>query len=87
MEVQQEVSSRRLQRKVGRTLEVLIDEVDRSDAGGAVGRSSADAPDIDGLVYVNGNDALHDLQPGDRIQVVITAADEYDLYGEPVDAV
>lgn len=75
MEVQQEISAARLQAKIGRTLSVLIDEVDDE---GAIGRSYADAPEIDGLVYLNGE---FDVQPGDRVEVLIEHADEYDLWG------
>lgn len=75
MEVQQEISAARLQAKIGRTLSVLIDEVDEE---GAIGRSYADAPEIDGLVYLNGE---FDVQPGDRVDVLIEHADEYDLWG------
>ncbi|PHR66025.1 30S ribosomal protein S12 methylthiotransferase RimO [Pseudidiomarina marina] len=75
MEVQQEISAARLQAKIGRTLSVLIDEVDEE---GAIGRSYADAPEIDGLVYLNGE---FDVQPGDQVDVLIEHADEYDLWG------
>jgi len=75
MEVQQEISATRLQAKIGRTLSVLIDEVDEE---GAIGRSYADAPEIDGLVYLNGE---FNVQPGDRVDVLIEHADEYDLWG------
>jgi ribosomal protein S12 methylthiotransferase len=78
MEVQQEISAARLQQKIGRTLQVLIDEV---DAEGAIGRSYADAPEIDGLVYLNGE---YDVQPGQRVDVAIEHADEYDLWGTVV---
>ncbi|MDQ2078520.1 30S ribosomal protein S12 methylthiotransferase RimO [Marinimicrobium sp. ABcell2] len=76
MQVQQKISAARLQLKVGRTLEVLIDEVDEE---GAIGRSYADAPEIDGLVYLNGEQSL---QPGDKVLVTIEHADEYDLWGQ-----
>lgn len=75
MQVQQEISAQRLQAKIGRTLSVLIDEVDEE---GAIGRSYADAPEIDGLVYLNGETGV---QPGDQVNVVIEHADEYDLWG------
>lgn len=75
MEVQQEISAARLQAKIGRTLRVLIDEVDDE---GAIGRSYADAPEIDGLVYLNGE---FDVAPGDLVNVTIEHADEYDLWG------
>ncbi|RUO48748.1 30S ribosomal protein S12 methylthiotransferase RimO [Pseudidiomarina aquimaris] len=78
MEVQQEISAARLQQKIGRTLDVLIDEV---DAEGAIGRSYADAPEIDGLVYLNGE---YEVQPGERVRVQIEHADEYDLWGTVV---
>src|SRR5690625_7839642 len=76
MQVQQKISAARLQQKIGRTLEVLIDEVDHE---GAIGRSYADAPEIDGLVYLNGEQSL---QPGDKVKVLIEHADEYDLRSE-----
>lgn len=80
MEVQQEISAARLQAKIGRTLTVLIDEV---DGEGAIGRSYADAPEIDGLVYLNGE---QDVKAGDRVDVLIEHADEYDLWGSVVRA-
>ncbi len=73
---QQQISAARLQRKIGREIEVLIDEVDEE---GAIGRSWADAPEIDGMVYLNGEQSL---QPGDKVRVRVTHADEYDLWGE-----
>ena len=75
MEVQQAISAGRLQRKIGKTLPVLIDSV---NAEGIVGRSSADAPDIDGLVHIQ---AKGRVLPGSIVQVKIEDADEYDLYG------
>jgi ribosomal protein S12 methylthiotransferase len=83
METQQAISTRRLQRKVGQTLDVLIDEVDEE---GAIGRSAADAPEIDGNVYINDIEAVEalGLQSGDRVQVTIEHADEYDLWGRLV---
>ncbi len=76
---QQAISTRRLAAKVGRTLMVLVDEVD--EEGGATARSMADAPEIDGSVLLR--DAAG-CAPGDLIQVRIEDADEYDLYGVPV---
>ena len=75
---QQTISTQRLARKVGREIEVLIDEVNDD---GAIGRSQGDAPEIDGNVYV-GTDRT--LRPGDKIKVHITDSDEYDLYGDDV---
>ncbi len=74
METQQRISAARLQAKIGRTIQVLIDEVDDE---GAIGRSFADAPEIDGAVYLNG---LMNVKPGDVITAQVDAADEYDLW-------
>jgi ribosomal protein S12 methylthiotransferase len=73
---QQAISAARLQSKVGREIEILVDSV---DADGAVGRSSADAPEIDGLVHMPG---ATDLQPGDWVAGTVSRADEYDLWIE-----
>ncbi len=75
---QQVISSARLQQKIGKTIQVLIDEVDEE---GPIGRSMADAPEIDGNVYI---DTEQDLQPGDMITVRVTDADEYDLWAEQI---
>ena len=74
MALQQEISAARLQAKIGRTIEILIDE---ADAQGAVGRSAADAPEIDGRVFLDG---VGGLQPGDLVEAQVTGADEYDLW-------
>ena len=74
MALQQEISSARLQAKIGKTIEILIDE---TGPDGAVGRSTADAPDIDGKVYLDG---ITDLNPGDFVEAEVTAADDYDLW-------
>lgn len=79
MELQQQVSIRKLARKVGQEMTVLIDEVDEE---GATGRSFADAPEIDGLVYLNGETGL---KPGDLVKVRIDEADEYDLWASLVE--
>ncbi|MGI5309725.1 30S ribosomal protein S12 methylthiotransferase RimO [Rheinheimera sp. WS51] len=79
MQTQQEISSARLQAKKGKTIKVLIDEVDEE---GAIGRSFADAPEIDGAVYLNG---LTHVKPGDIINAVVEEADEYDLWASQVD--
>ncbi|MDP1703089.1 MAG: radical SAM protein, partial [Sulfurimicrobium sp.] len=75
MALQAEISAERLASKIGKTLTVLVDEVDEE---GLVARSMADAPEIDGLVYVEGSEGL---KPGDFIQVSIEDADEHDLWG------
>jgi len=77
MEVQQEISAARLQAKIGRTVACIIDAID--GAGGADARSYADAPDIDGKVYLR--DVAEGVQQGDIVQVEVEDADEYDLFG------
>ena len=80
MLLQEEISKKRLQAKVGKTLRVLLDEVDRNGAG--VGRSYADAPEIDGVVYVKAPYEPHrKLVAGEFVDVQITAADAHDLWG------
>jgi ribosomal protein S12 methylthiotransferase len=76
MAVQEKISAQRLQQKIGRTLAVLIDE---SGEKGAVGRSGADAPEIDGVVHLK---KAKGLKPGDFVQVRVTHSDAHDLYGE-----
>lgn len=78
MEKTAAISAAKLQAKVGRTLEVIIDEVGEE---GATGRSQADAPEIDGEVFLR--DAGH-LKQGDIVRVTIEDADEHDLYGVPL---
>ena len=80
MAVQQEISAARLQAKIGRTLKIIIDEVDGE--GGADGRSMADAPEIDGKVYLR--DVPADVQQGDIVDALVEDADEYDLYAAVV---
>jgi ribosomal protein S12 methylthiotransferase len=75
---QQEISAGRLAGKVGREIDVLVDEVDED---GVVGRSMGDAPEIDGNVFVSSDCAV---KAGDMLRVRVTGADEYDLYGEAV---
>jgi ribosomal protein S12 methylthiotransferase len=79
MAVQENISARRVAARVGRTLDVLVDE---AGEGKAVGRSSADAPEIDGVVHVR---KAKDAKPGDFIRVRITRADAHDLHGERVE--
>ena len=78
MEKTAAISAAKLAAKVGRTLEVIIDEVGED---GATGRSQADAPEIDGEVFLR--DAGH-LSQGDIVRVAIEDADEHDLYGVPL---
>src|ERR1044072_6844086 len=78
MEKTAAISAAKLEAKIGRTLDVIIDAVDPE--GGATGRSKADAPEIDGEVHLR--DAGH-LTQGDIVPVLIEDADEHDLYGVP----
>jgi ribosomal protein S12 methylthiotransferase len=80
MEVAQDVSTHQLAKKVGRTIEVLVDDV-QPEAGRAIARSKWDAPDIDGQVIID--DAVG-IKPGDLVNVVVTDSDEYDLFARPV---
>ena len=77
MQLQQEISANRLKQKIGKTLDVLVDEIDEE---GIVGRSKADAPEVDGLVYVDNLSGIN-VKVGDVIKVTITNSDEYDLWG------
>jgi ribosomal protein S12 methylthiotransferase len=74
MATQQKISADKLQAKVGRRLEVLIDSVDEE---GAIGRSRGDAPEIDGVVHLPG---ANTLTPGDWVTGEVTVANEYDLW-------
>ncbi|MCP5207514.1 MAG: 30S ribosomal protein S12 methylthiotransferase RimO [Hahellaceae bacterium] len=74
MELQEEISAERLQRKVGKRMLVIVDEVTEE---GSVARTMGDAPDIDGLVFI---DNVTNVQPGDILDVVIEEADEHDMW-------
>ncbi|MGB0670972.1 MAG: 30S ribosomal protein S12 methylthiotransferase RimO [Rhodospirillales bacterium] len=76
MEAQAAISEARLAAKVGREIDVLIDEVDED---GAIGRSQWDAPEIDGAVYLNGES---DVAPGDIVRAKVFESDETDLWAE-----
>ncbi len=78
MLLQEEISEERLKLKIGKTMTVLVDEVDDE---GAIARSYADAPEIDGQVYIS--ECQH-LKVGDRVDVVITDSDTHDLWGDLV---
>ena len=75
MSVQQKISAARLQARVGYEMQVLIDSVEN---GVAIGRTYADAPEIDGVVHIEDGGSL---SAGDMVYVEITSADEYDLHG------
>ncbi len=78
MQVQEDISADKLAARIDSVIEVLVDEVDEE---GTIARSKADAPEIDGLVYVDGFFAA---EPGDFIKVKVVDADHHDLYAAPV---
>ena len=78
MDVQEDISAELLAAKIGREITVLVDAVDDE---GTLARSSADAPEIDGLVII---DQYFDAEPGDFLQVRVVDADEHDLYAEAI---
>ena len=78
MQAQQVISARKLQQKVGRTLDVIVDGFDER---GAIARSQADAPEIDGNVFLSGAEKV---RVGDIVQAHIESADEYDLHGSVI---
>ena len=80
METQQAISEDVFRSKIGREINVLVDEID-ADNEEAVARSPWDAPEIDGNVFIPG---ATDLKPGDMVKVKIVDAEEYDLIGERV---
>ncbi len=76
MQHQAQISEAKLQSKIGQTLDVIIDEIGEN---GAIGRSKADAPEIDGVVHIL--DDSNTLQIGEIVEVEIEAADAHDLQG------
>jgi ribosomal protein S12 methylthiotransferase len=79
MEVAQNVSFHQLQKKVGRTIDVIVDDV-RPDENRVIARSKWDAPEIDGQVIVDNADGI---KIGDIVSVTVTDNDEYDLFAVP----
>ncbi len=79
MEVAQDISAHVLEKKIGRTIDVLVDDVEPG-TGRAIGRSQWDAPEIDGAVIIHEADGI---KPGDMVTVRVTESDEYDLFGVP----
>ena len=77
MQRQQAISTELLRARVGKTIEVIVDEVDEEET---IGRSCWDAPEIDGNVYLTTNLAL---KPGDRLMVTVEDSNEYDLWASP----
>jgi ribosomal protein S12 methylthiotransferase len=78
MEVQNRISTEKLAKKIGQTMTVIVDAVDEE---GAICRSKADAPEIDGNVFIEG---VTDLPIGEFVDVEIVDASDYDLWGELV---
>ncbi|WP_068806523.1 30S ribosomal protein S12 methylthiotransferase RimO [Thauera phenolivorans] len=81
MEFQEDISTRRLEARIGREMTVLVDDIDQ---GEAIARSEGDAPEIDGLVIIPDGEGL---EPGDFVRVRITDCDVHDLYAERLDRV
>lgn len=77
MQLQEAISRELLTEKIGRSMTVLVDHVENNQA---IARSTADAPEIDGLVYIS--NPPNALQAGDRITVTITDSDAHDLYAD-----
>jgi ribosomal protein S12 methylthiotransferase len=80
MEVQQAISAAKLQKRIGQTMTVLVDDLEE-EFPVAVARSYADAPEIDGNVFVEDIDKSL-IKAGDLLEVEITDADEYDLFAK-----
>ena len=81
MALQQQISMEKLDEKIGRTMEVIVDEIDEED--GVICRSYADAPEIDGNVIIE--EPIRRLRPGEMVKVTIEEAGEYDLWGRMTD--
>ena len=79
MEKAQAISEAKLAAKVGRVMDVIVDEV---DAEGATCRTKADAPEIDGNLFID--EGFEELQPGDIVTVEVEESGEYDLWGRLV---
>jgi ribosomal protein S12 methylthiotransferase len=78
MQLQQQISAKKLRRKVGRREKVIVDRIEN---GGGVGRTRGDAPEIDGVVHVK---AHRPIKLGEIATVLIERADAYDLHGQVV---
>ncbi|WP_274968683.1 30S ribosomal protein S12 methylthiotransferase RimO [Succinimonas amylolytica] len=78
MEVQQQISKEKMQAKRGTVQEVLVDTVDEN---GIISRTRADAPEIDGVMYLHAPDGFR-VRPGDLLRARVTDSDEYDLEGD-----
>ena len=80
MAVAEEVSTAKLRERIGATMQVLVDHAPALGRRGGVGRSYADAPEIDGTVHLEAADGL---APGDLVRALVEDADEYDLWARP----
>ena len=78
LDLQNKISRAKLDARIGRSEQVLVQEVDES--GRRVGRAWFQAPEVDGFTFINKSDA----KPGDMIDVKITMAEDYDLFAEPI---
>ena len=76
MRTQRDISESKMEKKVGTSIEVLVDELNDDEL---VGRSHADAPEIDGVVYLRGET---DVRPGDLVMAKVYDTTEYDLYAD-----
>ncbi|MDR2000917.1 MAG: 30S ribosomal protein S12 methylthiotransferase RimO [Zoogloeaceae bacterium] len=74
MQHQEDISTRRLEQRIGKTMDVLVDDIDEE---GAIARSAGDAPEIDGIVYVTDG---HALEVGQFARVTVTDCDVHDLF-------
>jgi len=81
MKIQQDISLERNKEKVGKIISVLIEGKTDSEQELYVGRTEADAPEVDGIITVRGQN----LTPGEIVSVKVTHAYEYDLIGEVIE--
>ncbi|VAW50657.1 Ribosomal protein S12p Asp88 (E. coli) methylthiotransferase [hydrothermal vent metagenome] len=82
MKKQAGISANKLKQNIGKTRDVIIDDIVSDEVGKQIiARTTSDAPDIDGLVYIDTPDK-HDYKMGDITQVTITSTDEYDMWGK-----
>jgi ribosomal protein S12 methylthiotransferase len=79
MQTQQRISTAKLQARIGQVIPIIVDEVTDEEV---IARTYGDAPEIDGNIFLPPG---YDLQPGDTLYAEVMSADEYDLYGEPVE--
>jgi ribosomal protein S12 methylthiotransferase len=84
MEKQATISKVKLKQNIGKTRDAIIDALADSEDGYIIGRTSSDAPDIDGLVYIEANERSSP-QVGDIVTVKISDTDEYDMWGALVE--